>query len=246
MALRFDHAIILVHDLDAASAGYRHRGFTVVYGGQHAGGKTHNALIVFQDGTYLELLAPTDRTLLNAIDPSDRSNFLYLFQHGEGFGGYALQSDDLMSDVTALQARGLAVQLRPEGGRTRPDGTTLRWQTAAFPDTMTPFLIQDLTPRRLRVPDDARVTTHTNGALGTVQVTLADTPRQRKLYECITGSSANRDNPVYYLAGVEIRLVSAAPEPGDRLLKIGLRTDSANEQEFVNETGVRITLAGGR
>lgn len=173
MTLSFDHAIILVRDLDSAIADYQTLGFTVFYGGQHAGGKTHNALIVFQDGTYLELLAPTSPALLDSIDPDDRSNFLFLFAQGEGFGGFALQSDDLAGDVAAMQARGVEVQLSPPNGCTRADGVELRWQSAMLPNTMTPFFIEDLTPRKLRVPDDVDKVTHANGAVRTLALRVA-------------------------------------------------------------------------
>ena len=52
-----DHVVLVVLDLDAAVAEHRKRGFTVTPGGEHAGGLTHNALVGFQDGSYLELIA---------------------------------------------------------------------------------------------------------------------------------------------------------------------------------------------
>ena len=57
MITGIDHIVILVADLDRAQAEYAAAGFTVVPGGEHAGGLTHNALVAFADGTYLELLA---------------------------------------------------------------------------------------------------------------------------------------------------------------------------------------------
>ena len=119
--LRFDHAVILVNDLEKGTEDYRAFGFNVFYGGKHADGKTHNALIVFRDGTYLELLAPTDPTLLQSIDPSDQNGFLPMFQNGEGFGGYALLSNDLKSDVRDMQNRGTQCA-NASGGWTRTPG----------------------------------------------------------------------------------------------------------------------------
>jgi len=170
--LEFDHAVILVNDLEQASADYQKLGFTVVYGGQHADGRTHNALIVFQNGTYLELLAPTQPETLLHIDPHDRSSFLFMFEQGEGFGGYALLSQSLQADVADMQQRGLNVRLRPAGGRARPDGQVLRWQSAMLDGTMTPFFIQDDTPRHLRVPNDTDSIRHENGATGVSSITV--------------------------------------------------------------------------
>ncbi|PMP81392.1 MAG: VOC family protein, partial [Roseiflexus castenholzii] len=52
-----DHIVILVRDLLAAIDDYTALGFTVTPGGVHADGATHNALVAFVDGGYLELIA---------------------------------------------------------------------------------------------------------------------------------------------------------------------------------------------
>ena len=57
MIISIDHVVILVSDLEAAIADYTALGFTVMPGGTHTGGATHNALVVFEDDTYLELIA---------------------------------------------------------------------------------------------------------------------------------------------------------------------------------------------
>lgn len=175
MTLRFDHAVVCVFDLEQAMEDFRGLGFNPIIGGIHAGGKTHNALMIFRDGTYLELLAPTSPTLLNNLDPEDRSTFLFLFANGEGFRAYALFSDNLEADAAAMQTRGLSVDLQPANGRARPDGVQLRWRSAYLsdqPGTMTPFFLEDLTPRNLRVPDDPATTTHPNGAVGIWELTI--------------------------------------------------------------------------
>src|SRR4030067_3408410 len=68
--LIFDHAILVVNILPVALRQFPQLGFTVTSGGVHAGGLTHNALIAFADGAYLELLATTRRstaTLLKVL-----------------------------------------------------------------------------------------------------------------------------------------------------------------------------------
>jgi hypothetical protein len=57
MSLVMDHVIILVDDLERASADFEALGFTVTPGGEHGEGLTHNALIHFADGTFFELFA---------------------------------------------------------------------------------------------------------------------------------------------------------------------------------------------
>ena len=57
MPLSLDHIVILVDELEAAITHYEALGFTVQRGGTHADGATHNALVGFADGSYLELIA---------------------------------------------------------------------------------------------------------------------------------------------------------------------------------------------
>jgi hypothetical protein len=167
---KLDHVIIAVFDLDQAVADYRALGFTTIYGGRHANGATHNALVCFQDGTYLELLAPTgDAPQLGATD------FSPLLQHGEGLVGYALLSHDLRGDATALRSRGATLGEVGEGRRLRKDGIELRWRTTEFDGGKSPFLIEDVTPRNLRVPDDIETITHSNGVTGIAKLEGADT-----------------------------------------------------------------------
>src|SRR3990170_2692458 len=118
--MRFDHAILAVWDLQAARADFHELGFTSVYGGQHHGGLTHNALIAFADGSYLELMAPTDPAHVTA-------------RRGEGFAGYALHMEDLETAVGGMRRRGLLVGEPAAGGRRREDGQELAWRMATLP-----------------------------------------------------------------------------------------------------------------
>jgi hypothetical protein len=171
MTLRLDHVIIAVNDLDGAMADYRDLGFTVIGGGKHTAATTHNALVCFQDGTYLELLAPTGE-----MQEPGGMDFSALLQPGEGLVGYALCADDLEGAAAALRARGIAVGIVQTGGRRRTDGVELRWKTALIDERLSPFLIQDITPRNLRVPDDPAITTHANDAAGLASLQVATNP----------------------------------------------------------------------
>jgi len=187
--MRFDHAIIAVYDLDTARADYKALGFTTFYGGQHTGGKTHNALIVFADGSYLELLAPTDPALLSSEDALSKKYFLRLLVRGEGLAGFAMHSADLDADVAAMRQRGLMVSDPTPNGRLRADGQRIAWKTAILENTMTPFFISDETPRVLRVPDDADKVTHAIGVSGVAGITVAslDMEENASRFEVILG-----------------------------------------------------------
>lgn len=166
---QIDHVIIAVSDLDQASADYSALGFTVIYGGRHASGSTHNALISLQDGAYLELLAATG-------DPAQPglTDFSPLLAQGEGLVGYAVRSHNLQADAAALRERGIAVGAIREGQRQRQDGIDLHWYIASIGSDTLPFLIEDITPRSLRVPDDASAVHHANGVTGVAELVGVD------------------------------------------------------------------------
>ena len=163
MIHRLDHVVLVVLDLDAAIADHGRRGFTVTPGGEHAGGLSHNALVGFADGSYLELIAFHD--VAAAVG---KHSWAPVAERGGGWADFALLSDDLMSDAATL---GDLVARPPEdGGRTRPDGVAIAWRVARLHAPL-PFLIQDLTARELRVPggDAAK---HANGTTGVAKVVL--------------------------------------------------------------------------
>ncbi len=151
MITGFDHFILLVNDLDAAMDLYRRVGFAPYPGGEHPAFGSRNALVAFADGTYLELLAFTDSALALKTFWRDAVGKL---QVGEGWGGFVLASDHLVDDAHAIRARGLDIAEPQPGRRTRPDGQSVEWHTALIggtPAGILPFLIQDDTPRALRI-----------------------------------------------------------------------------------------------
>ncbi|MDQ3693413.1 MAG: VOC family protein [Chloroflexota bacterium] len=167
MAFRLDHIVIGVHDLAAAAADFTQAGFQVTPGGEHSSGNTHNALVAFADGAYLELIAFKDRQ----IDPAHKWGAQ--LAAGEGFLDFALLAGDLDGEAARLARAGVVTGgVRPLG-RLRPDGERIEWLLLS-PDTSThplPFLIDDLTPRQRRVPGGA-ATEHPLGVTGVAGVSL--------------------------------------------------------------------------
>jgi catechol 2,3-dioxygenase-like lactoylglutathione lyase family enzyme len=161
MPLEFDHAVIAAPDLNAAMDSYQTQGFTVVRGGVHANRATENALIVFRDGTYLELLARTGEAPLPGM-----VDFSRMLASGGGVVGFALRAADLSAESARLRGLGFRVDDPIDGERRRADGVLVKWRLALIADGFTPFLIQDITPRRLRITDDPALTTHANGITG--------------------------------------------------------------------------------
>lgn len=189
MSLRLDHVIISVQDLEASIAHYKQLGFNAFYGGKHGDGLTHNGLVVFADGSYLELIA--------LVDPSkrDAASFKQLIREEEGYTGFALLSSAIEADMQAMQQQGIQTNAVRSGSRERGDGAQLRWRMAKLGQLMSPFIIQDDTPRNLRVPDDAQTTTHDNGASAITNVTILaeDFGKLVTRYSALLGTMATTD-----------------------------------------------------
>ena len=175
MLTRLDHLVILVRDLELASADYERLGFAVTPGGEHADGLTRNALVPFQDGTYLELVS-----FLDPEDPTDNVWRWRRFYPREGLIDYCAASDDLDADVKRLASLGFGVEGPEDGGRRLPDGTNIRWRSARIRQEgrIFPFLIEDLTPRDLRVPGGPE-TRHPNGAIGVSRLDISTSDKER-------------------------------------------------------------------
>lgn len=197
-----DHLVIISADLEEAIANATQAGFTVVSGGTHKDGNTHNALIAFRDGSYIELIAPT-----NSIEGKSHRWFPRLAKGG-GLVDLCLASNDLDADTTRIRELGLHYVGPEENGRHRLDGVELRWKGSMPPgevgESGWPFLIEDVTPRENRVSVDPAETTHANGALGIAGVTILthDLTTMEGDFAAITGrdttkmSSPIDDSPI--------------------------------------------------
>lgn len=164
MIKAIDHLVLVVTDLEQAARDYEQLGFTVIAGGRHPVG-THNVLISFADGSYIEIIAfyreAPDHRWWDAL------------KAGERLVDFCMQTDDLPADTRKLRDAGIAINDPVPWSRTRPDGFELKWLLSLVTGGdrgVAPFLIQDITPREERVPGNVR---HKNGAIGIESVTVA-------------------------------------------------------------------------
>lgn len=199
MTFRLDHVVIAVADLARTIEDYRALGFNVVIGGRHSTSTSHNALVAFADGAYLELIA------WQGPDPSHRWYNVHA-KHGDGLMDFALLPRDTAQAVAAAKARGLAIEGPIGGGRVRPDGRELKWQTARQATHDLPFLCGDVTPRELRVPS-GEAHRHANGAGGVASLAVAvhDLEASQARYRALLGDEAQVGSPVV-LAGLGLRI----------------------------------------
>ena len=176
-----DHIVVVVPDLEGALKSYGELGFTVVRGGKHNIG-THNALIAFADGAYIELIA--------FLAPIAGHPWYDAMSKSGGLVDFCAQTDDLAADVAAYRRAGIGIG-DPNGmTRDRPDGYRLSW-VLSIPNSpfnaSVPFLIKDETPRDERVP---RERTHRNGVSGVANLVVAvpDAAKVAGWYRIITGA----------------------------------------------------------
>jgi len=153
MRLQLDHGTVCGSDLEAMRRAFREVGLTTSYGGPHANGVTHMDLLAFEDGSYLELIGP-----LAAVGGAAgmMSGWARLMEGDAGAGAWAVRSSDVDTEAARLRAAGIEVRGPEAGGRRRPDGSALEWETAIVgpgaAGSMLPFVIEDKTPHGLRVP----------------------------------------------------------------------------------------------
>jgi Glyoxalase-like domain len=162
---KIDHATVAGKDLKQLQAGLQKAGIATVYGGAHTNHATEMALVSFPDGSYLELMGLQPQADAAAVQAFEWSKFL---TSDAGPCAWALRESNLAAEVTRLRAAGVNVSEPVDGGRKRPDGVTLAWQSSSIGEairgTFFPFLIQDRTPREQRVyPEGKPVTREFRG-----------------------------------------------------------------------------------
>ena len=155
MQIHVDHASVCGSNLDLLRNAFASVGLTTDFGGPHAHGGTQMALLGFDDGSYLELIAPQKAGI--SVD----SAWGKMIAADAGPCAWAIGSHDLKADVARFKHQGLPADGPAPGSRTRPDGKVLEWETAmvgpSAPGSTLPFMIQDKTPRALRVQPSASV-----------------------------------------------------------------------------------------
>lgn len=163
--LKLDHIVVKVRRLETAKAVYEAQGFTVTPGGAHPMFGSVNALIPFEDDTYIELIAFPGDMHPDATTSAPGRRVAEWRQRPYGPIDWALVPDDIEAEIARLRAAGQIWDDPVPGQRLRPDGQKVQWWFGT-PDTfLLPFLCADVTPRELRVPTGA-ARQHQNGAVG--------------------------------------------------------------------------------
>ncbi len=178
MITGIDHVVIAVKDLPQTIKTYERLGFNVIPGGRHDS-CTHNALIGFEDGSYIELLAFYE-------DCEDHVWWDRLRASGGGLIDYCMATDDIRADLAGFHAQGVEAGDLTAGGRSRPDGYEVKWinnKVGGEFQGRLPFIIEDISPRAQRLPSE---TTQANGVTGIHKLSLVTEDAGR--YAAIMGA----------------------------------------------------------
>ena len=217
-----DHAVLLLSPQDFENPPpWIKDNFNILEGGVHAGRvspslspPTHlltwstgqssrNKLIIFADGTYLELFCWIDTP----------REFHAWADKPPGLIDFALTSvppltaESLHNDIQSKlrdnesgQELDLSYTSPEAGGRSKPDGVQIKWKTSrpisskSVNRTDFPFFCHDVTPRRMRVPfEDSEITRHPCGAVGIsiveILVPKSELSKYAELYGLILGTT---------------------------------------------------------
>lgn len=200
------------------------------------GGSSRNKLVIFADGTYIELL--------NWI--TEPKEFFDWAPKSPGLIDFALTTPQTAQDThdaitQRLQATdgdgGLGIRFKAPlfGGRRRKDGQKCEWYVTKplvdndaahvpkpidqyFPSGRldTPFYCHDVTDRGLRVPYmDSSISTHPCGAKGIMSVEVMVPESQienyTKLYSAVSGAKAKVHGGFRYLPNTSASFVLSSP-----------------------------------
>jgi len=144
-----DHAVVAGSDLDALAVAFADAGLETEYGGEHSNGVTHNRVLGFADGSYLELIS--------TLEPGAESPWWNDAIHGDaGPCAWALPVSDIAGETARIADLGVPVDGPDHHTRGRPDGVTIEWDMTEVGESLgatLPFLVADRTPREYRITE---------------------------------------------------------------------------------------------
>jgi hypothetical protein len=148
-----DHAVVAGSDLDALGAAFAEAGLDTEYGGEHSNGVTHNRVLGFADGSYLELIS--------TVEPGADSPWWDGPIRGDaGPCAWALPVADIEAETDRIESLGVRVDGPDHYTRERPDGVTIEWDLTEVGEELgatLPFLVADRTPREYRITESGSV-----------------------------------------------------------------------------------------
>ena len=224
--LELDHTSICGSNLDTLKQLFTDVGLTPDFGGPHGNGVTQMAAVGFDDGTYIELIAPVKAGVTTGSDWAT-----YMGEDAVSCA-WAVGTNVLLQDVDRLKKAGVPVTAPTPGSRKRPDGMSIEWNLAVVGSgtagSVLPFMIEDQTPRAWRVQTSASVAGAPVSGVEEVVIAVnnldASIALFRKAYgwaEPLTETQKDWGKMAYFPGEPVILVAPAGGWPAERLGKYG-------------------------
>ena len=216
--MQIDHVTIAGSDLARLQRTFARLGLPTDYGGMHSNGVTHMALLGFEDGSYLELISTREPGAKSPWWPRQ-------IEQDGGPCAWCARAPDISAECARLRHTGIPVQGPTRFHRMRPDGNRVEWDLAFpgvhEPGAVLPFLIQDHTPRTLRVQPSPVATKRGLTGVATVVIAVEDLVWTTELFHQAYGWMTRETRPdpslgatVVSFEGTPVALASPLEEPG--------------------------------
>ncbi len=164
--MEIDHITIAGPDLAVLQEAFATAGLTSQYGGRHSNGITHMSWLGFDDYSYLELVSTPQTGTGVPLWKGHTCN-------PAGGTAWTIYADGIATEAERIRAQGVTVHGPIRIERQKPDGRVGKWDLGylgdASPGGVLPFLIEDETPRSVRVTPSPSVADSTRvcpGKLG--------------------------------------------------------------------------------
>ena len=251
--MQFDHLVIFVADLDRAIKGFADLGFNVTRGGSH--GLTENALIIFANQSYIELLAlkPFYTNPLMAIAnrlgilhwQSERKASLYsrLLRWVNGDVGpvdWCVRVTDLAVASERWKEAGLDLLGSETFARKRTDGEIVRWHLGGVKNHNLPILLEDITALDQRVPLVDAVHGNQGAELLEVQFAVTDAVVACDMASKFLGGESSSDKPLM-VGNVKISFAAQSVQSGI-CLSIAYPGKRVKQLDLSKPYGLRVML----
>lgn len=173
MDLSIDHVPFAWSDHDALAAEFTRLGLDPDYGGEHGNDVTQMSYVCFEDGSYIEVIAPV------SPDVDLEGGYWPAFVGTDGGPcAWCIEVDSITRELKRAIDAGVPVVGPWYDSRERSDGVHIEWDRAEFgvPDEVRkyPFAIGDRTPREYRVQPTGSVTDSPLTGIADVVVLVED------------------------------------------------------------------------
>lgn len=248
MPITFDHLVLLVHDLDAATQDFEALGFTVLERADTEHGSTRFRFVSFADGSYILLTAFAGEEARAGHRLGD------VLDAGDGWADYSFVVPDATATGAALNAGG-----HPTRGPVRVSNVLAGDEAWGLDLLMTgrgaggsvalPFVLSDVEGRAHRIPGPSG---HANGATGIKSLSVsADDPAT--VIDALAGIGGDVDASRVTFGGVWVDVLALADaaegRPGGGMVEVVLTTSAAQPEggqllDRIRSHGAPIRLVG--